>query len=180
MSSTRIVGPALALVLAGCVANPAPRGWLQPARAEAAAAFGAWVVVNQGAVTGELIAVAAESLHVMSEQGGLVAVPRDSIRILRVAGYASESGQLATWTMLGTLGTVSNGWWAAISAPVWILVGSLATGGQSHAPIDDYRARQGSRMVDRDWDTLRPLARFPQGWPEGITPGDLRPRSKRR
>ena len=179
MSSTRIVGPALAIALTGCATNPAPRGWLQPARAEAAAAFGAWVVVNQD-VAGELIAVAAESLYVMPEQGGLVAIPRDSIHLLRTAGYASESGQLATWTTLGTVGTASNGWWAAISAPAWVLVGSLATSSQSHAPIHDYRASRGVGLPNQDWDALRPLARFPQGWPDGITPGDLRPRSRRR
>jgi hypothetical protein len=174
MSSTRIVG--LAIALTACATNPAPRGWLQPARAEAAAAFGAWVVVDQ-ALAGELIAVAPESLYVMPEQGGVTAVPRDSIRTLRVAAYASASSQLASWTAAGTLGTASIGWWAAIGAPVWIVVGSLATGSQSHAPIHDYRAGGAARLADRDWDALRPLARFPQGWPEGMAPGDLRPRA---
>jgi hypothetical protein len=179
MSSTRRIGPALAVALAACAANPAPRGWLQPASAEAAAAFGAWAVVNQE-VAGELVAVATDSLYLMVEPGGLTAVARDTIRTLRLAGYASQAGQLSAWTTVGTVATLSNGFLLVLSAPVWILTGSLLTAGQSRAPIHDYRAARGARAPDEDWAALRAFARFPQGLPEGLPPGNLRPRLQRR
>jgi hypothetical protein len=62
--------------------------------------------------------------------------------------------------LLGTLSTISNGGFLIFTAPMWLIGGSLAVGGESRAP-----ERKSPPLT---WVELAPFARFPQGIPDGI------------
>lgn len=158
----------LASVLAGtlgCAANPAPRGWLAPAREAQTDPYGAWIVVKRlgggGDVSGEFLAVERDSLFVLSANSAVRAIPLDGVLRAQIAFYDARSGDLALWTALGSLSTISNGAFLIFTFPIWIIGGSVATAGQSSAPL---------RRVDptHTWDAVRMYARFPGGLPPNL------------
>ena len=78
---------------------------------------------------------------------------------------------LGLWTLLGTLSTGSHGFFLILSAPVWILTGTVAAVNQSRQPVLTY-PRQG-------WAGWRAYARFPQGLPPGLARAALDPKPER-
>lgn len=172
VSWSRAMTVALAAALvSGCAHSPAPRGWLPTADAAGADAFGGWLVAEVGRgrdhrrIEGELIAVGTDSLLVFAADG-VARVPRTAITRATVAGYDIAAGKLGTWTTLGTISTLSHGAWLLLSAPTWIIGGSIATSKASHAPLVTYPSRP--------WSDLARYARFPQGLPIGLDPATLR------
>jgi hypothetical protein len=155
----------IAVGCAACASNTAPRGWLPKPQEAQATAYGGWIELTyhkgqerQG-TDGELIAVTAESVWVLNENQGFV-IPTASVKKGKLTAYAAEKGRMATWTGLGTVATLSNGAVLILTAPMWIIGGSLATGAESRAP-----ERQNPPL---SWMALAPFARFPQGMPDGI------------
>jgi hypothetical protein len=172
------------LLTGGCAHSPAPAGWLPPADASGSDAFGGWMVAEVGAgherrrVEGELIAVEADTIIVLAA-GGLESLPRAAILKATVAGYAIDAGKLGGWTTFGTISTLSHGVILLLSAPVWIITGSIATGKASRAPLLEYHVVRGdeSRAMNdasRPWTDLALYARFPQGLPAGLDRATLR------
>jgi hypothetical protein len=169
----------LASVLAGgtlaCAQNPAPRGWLVPAREAQADPYGAWIVVSRLGggpdVGGEFLAVQRDSVFVLLADGEVRTVPLDSVLHARIVFYDAQWGGLAIWTTLGSLSTISNGAFLVFTFPLWVIGGSLATAGQSHAPL---------HRVDRagDLGLFRMYARFPGGLPANL-PRTLPPKPRR-
>jgi hypothetical protein len=161
-----IVGSLIATLSSGCTLNAAPPKWL-PTASETAV-YGGWIrleVQSEGGgapVEGELLALNADSVWVLTAVETR-AVPRARVRKGSLTAYDPEAGHLATWTLLGTLGTASHGVISAITAPLWVLTGSLATASQARS------ARL--ERPPRDWADLARYARFPQGPPPGL---DLR------
>jgi hypothetical protein len=152
----------LGLAATGCAHNTAPPGWLPDYEAAQKCALGGWVTVEAGQkksrwiVEGELIAVERDSLFVLS-QGTLVGVDRGAARSIQLTGYAIDVSGMRGWTALGVLGSLSHGYIAGITIPLWILVGSVATGAASHTPELSYPGGK--------WERLALYARFPQGLP---------------
>jgi len=178
-------GVCAAVLLAACVSNPAPSGWLPPAQEVAREAYGGWILVDTARearrgwyaagdsgsgtdVEGELIAVDPDTVFVMSRTG-LVAVPKAAVRRATLVAYDAQWGGLAGWAVLGTLSTVSNGGFLILTAPLWIIVSTSATASRSRAPMVEL-GEKGDR-----WEKLRLYARFPQGMPPGLDRGALRP-----
>ena len=155
----------VALLLAGCVGTGAPRGWLSTAAEAQKESKGAWIKIeyfsgaSKSVVRGEFIAVNTETVYV-DTLTGLVAISLSDIIKARLATYDSRHGNLAVWTLLGTLSTASHGYVLILSAPVWIIGGSIAAATQSHKPIESF--------PDSDWNELKKFARFPHGLPEGF------------
>ena len=155
----------VALLLAGCVGTGAPRGWLSTAAEAQKESKGAWIKIeyfsgaSKSVVRGEFIAVNTETVYV-DTLTGLVAISLSDIKKARLATYDSRHGNLAVWTLLGTLSTASHGVGLLLSAPVWIIGGSIAAAAQSHKPIESF--------PDSDWNELKKFARFPHGLPEGF------------
>jgi hypothetical protein len=153
-----------AVACAGCARNSAPEGWLpKPAEAQAGA-YGGWIELSYDQATeqradGELIAVSADSVWVLSQDQALV-IPTTAVKAGKLTAYAAQKGSLTLWTVVGTLSTISNGGFLLFTAPMWIIGGSLAVGGESRAP-----ERKSPSLA---WGELAPFARFPQGMPEGI------------
>lgn len=155
----------VALLLAGCVGTGAPRGWLSTAAEAQKESKGAWIKIeyfsgaSKSVVRGEFIAVNTETVYV-DTAAGLIAISLSDIKKARLATYDSRHGNLAVWTLLGTLSTASHGYVLILSAPVWIIGGSIAAAAQSHKPIESF--------PDSDWNELKKFARFPHGLPEGF------------
>ena len=163
--SRRLLAALLAASLAGCATNPAPPGWLPPAAKAQAQAYGGWISLNckKGeAVThveGELIAVTDDRVFVLADSG-LVEVRHESVAKATLAAYATGEGALAGWSALGTVSTLSHGLYLLITAPMWIIAGIMAAGGESGAGL--------LRYPQKPLASFRLYARFPQGLPKGL------------
>ena len=167
-----VLGAACCWVLAACAGNPAPRGWLPGPEDAPQDPYGAWVAVLEGdesETAGELIAVRDDSVFVLTQSGRLAGFAYGDIQQARLAYYDAQWGGLAAWTILGSLATISNGYFAGITLPLWVITGSIAASAESRAPLEE------ARLVSQ-WRELRMYARFPQGMPEGLDRSVLRPR----
>lgn len=168
---------------AGCASSSAPYHWLPEAELAQQEAFGGWIEVRTRdgvapeRVDGELIVVTADSLHILTTTG-LASIARGDIKRAVLSGYNADSGALAGWTALGTVSTLSHGFGLIFSAPVWVITGIGSSASVSRAAqvvYPKYRGATGPQLQQR-WDTLRPFARFPGGWPSGLDRASLRPR----
>ena len=174
-SIVRWLGLGIAVGSGGCAHNSAPKGWLpRPVEAQAAA-YGGWIELSYNQATGqradgELIAVSADSVWLFGQDQALV-IPITAVKRGKLTAYAAEKGRLVLWTLVGTLSTISNGWFLIFSAPMWIVGGSLAVGGESRAP-----ERKSQRL---SWEELAPYARFPQGMPVGMDLSTLKAKTVR-
>jgi hypothetical protein len=112
-------------------------------------------------VSGEFLAVERDSVFVLSPDSTVRTVPLDSVRHAKVAFYDAQWNQLAVWTILGSLSTISNGIVLVLTFPLWAVGGSIATAVQS---------RDAVRQVDNSltFDAVRMYARFPGGLPENL------------
>jgi hypothetical protein len=163
-SVARWLSLATAVAGAGCARNSAPEGWLpKPAEAQTDA-YGGWIELTYDETTdrraeGELIAVRADSVWLLGKDQALV-IPTTAVKMGKLTAYAAQKGPLTTWAVLGTLSTISNGWFLIFTAPMWLIGGPFAVGSESRAPE--------RKSPPLDWEDLAPFARFPQGMPEGI------------
>lgn len=173
---------ALALgLLSACASDTAPIGWLPAPRAVPGEGFGAWAQVRsqshpQARVTdtdGELLAVDPDSVFVLVADQ-VAAVPVASLVNVKLTRFVSGAGGLGAWTFVGVLSTVSHGLVLILTAPLWTLVGSIASASESFVPQESVRSTEVA------W--LRPYARFPQGMPAGLDRASLtrRPIPRRR
>lgn len=177
MSITRVTGLAPLVFAAACAGNPAPSGYL-PSPADAVSdVYGGWIeagVMQAGKEdstnAGELIAVRADTLWILSDGGHVVALATSAIRNGRLVTYRSDAGSVAGFTVVGVLATASNGAFLLITAPLWIITGSVAASNESRAPLRD--------VPPLSWTDLSPYARFPQGLPSGIDLAEIRPKPK--
>lgn len=122
-------------------------------------------------VSGELIAVSADSVWVLADHG-LVTVPLAQVAAVRVVRHRFTTGRVLTWSVVG--GTISGVALAAACSGAdegndcggvfpavllsWAIVGGISAatvGGSAYV-----------RLRPSEWEKLRPFARFPQGIPE--------------
>jgi len=172
-SRGRAASPLAVLLVAACASNTAPPGFLPTPQESQATAYGGWIEVEWGRgdpkhtwlSEGELLAIQHDSVYILTGRGPEV-VATAEVRRAQLTGYDSQLGKLASWTLIGTLSTASHGIWLVVSAPLWVVTGSINGAKQSRAPERVYpRAR---------WEDLRSYARFPQGLPPGIDLAKLR------
>ncbi len=156
----------LALLTMGCVSTRGPSGYLQPAQVAQHEAYGAWIDVyfknDRAELAGEFIALEPDTVFVLT-RGGLHAIPRATIEAARLGTYDSEWANLVYWVTGATLLTASHGWYAGITAPIWIITGVISTASVSRGPIEDVRG-----IDTRRWQEVSKFARFPQGMPRDI------------
>lgn len=164
-SIARWVSLAAAAACAACARSSAPKGWLpKPAEAQVAA-YGGWIEVTHGErkkqrrTDGELIAVSADSIWVLNEEQSLV-IPTIAVQKAKLTAYAAQTGTLTTWTLVGTLATISNGAFLIFTAPMWLVGGPITVGSESRSAE--------RKKPPLTWVELASFARFPQGMPEGM------------
>lgn len=156
---------ALGLILAACAGTIAPNSWLETPSVTQHEAYGAWVRLETGTADmthteGELIAATSDSIFILDTLGFLNGFSAQGVSRVHLQAFDSRHGLVAFWTVLGTLSTISHGVVLIISAPVWIISGSIAAGAQSQTPHEF--------AVPAKWIALEKYARFPQGLPSGI------------
>lgn len=118
-------------------------------------------------IEGELLAVEEDELWVEPDEGPAIQqVARRDVELATVYVRSNESGELAGWTVLGTLSTLSHGSLALLGAPVWLAVGVPS------ATLESSGAR--ADVTGRGMDALFQYARYPQGLPDAIRPGGPR------
>ncbi len=166
-----VLSCALSLIAMGCAGTTAPSKWLPRPDQAQALAHGGWISVQyaEGRTKlqshGELIAIHADSVFVLSVNS-LKVIPKAKIKKATLTAYDANWGPLAAWSVLGTLSTASHGIGLIISAPVWILAGTIATSAQSYAPRITFPGKP--------WEEFRKYARFPNGLPPGLDRRALR------
>ncbi len=149
------------LFVFSCAATHAPRGWLESPNDIQTDTYGGWLNLEtktKAKLAGELIAISNDSIFIANETFHTIA--RSDIKSARLVAYKSNAGGMGGLVFLGTLSTISNGLLLVLTAPLWIIGGSLATTSRSFEPIIDYPKTELSRFA--------PFARYPQGLPSGI------------
>lgn len=161
-------------LVAGCATTTAPSGFLSPPSETQSGVYGGWMAADYAVgkdkreARGELIAVQVDSVFILMEDG-LTAIPKATISKAKLSVYDSEAKLLGLWTGVGALSTLSHGAGLILSAPSWIIIGSIATASQSHAPHI-----VSSTFEEKLWEEIRKYARFPQGLPPGLDPRSLK------
>jgi hypothetical protein len=156
-----VVAAVAAVANAACIrGNPDPRN--PSLEVMERGGFGAWIALTTTAgasLEGELISVEPASLSlIMPGSGRLTVVQKASIAEGSVYKYESDS--LAGWAVVGTLSTLSHGFFLIFTAPIWSLSSAGIAGSESrHVIIELARGK---------WDEVAKWARFPQGMPPGF------------
>lgn len=165
----------LLIMMMGCASHTAPKGWLPDPDDLQTQAFGAWMQLkieqqsespkpNEESAEGEFIAQSQDSVYILTQQG-ISSISKTSISKARCTAYNAHEGNLAAWTFAGTLSTLSHGVGLILSAPVWIIAGTISTAGQSWQPI--------LKFPKAPWSEFQKYARFPQGLPPNVDQSQL-------
>jgi len=152
----------MSLCVAGCAVTHEPEGWLANPGAMQTDTYGGWVQVKlnfaseeKAELGGELIAIGKDSMYIANETFHSIAI--FSIKSAQLVAYEPHTEEMGGLFILGTLSSISNGVFLLITAPMWIMGGSLTTRARSYEPIVEYPKKELSRFA--------PFARFPQGLP---------------
>ncbi len=162
-----------ALLGTACAYHPPvapPPGILPKGPSPDTTGFGSWVIVRSADslwVSGELIAITADSIHLLTEHG-LVSDGTDRVVRVQVLTHDSEYGQIRTWQVAGTISALSHGVGFIFTGPIWIITGQINAASASRAGL----------LELRDWESLRLWARFPPGLPPSVDRSRLRLRAR--
>jgi hypothetical protein len=110
-----------------------------------------------------LLAISADSLwiRVLPDSGFVIA--RTAVSSGKITWYAAPASRVVGYTALGVLSTITNGWLLIVTAPAWMLTGTLSRYGDLRAAERDLPGDFNQPDVD-----LSAVARFPQGIPRGM------------
>ena len=170
-SRLTLSGVAIALALvAGCAGSIAPSHWLPEAIEVPQDGFGSWASVTlsigpDAYSEGELIAASSDTLFILGIEE-LQAFSVHEVAKVHIQSYDAKHTSLAVWTMLGSLSTLSHGFILIISAPVWIISGSIGTAAQSQAPH--------KTVIAGNWKELQVYCRYPGGIPPILDRVDIK------
>ncbi|MBI5021482.1 MAG: hypothetical protein HZB59_08605 [Ignavibacteriales bacterium] len=161
----------IGLLICGCTASKAPTNWLSPAPKMQEESYGGWIYIeyiepaqtSPAKITGEFIALNDTAICVQTQNDGILFIPANSIMRATLETFDNNYRSLSLWTLIGALSTASHGWAATISAPIWIIIGTIVTANASDEGI--YTQKYPDMVW---WESLTQYARFPQGLPDGI------------
>jgi hypothetical protein len=108
--------------------------------------------------TGELLAIDDRSLYLLID-GEIHPIPRAAVTSVSVELYPSHAWVSAGWAAVGTLSTLSHGFYLVFTAPVWVASG---VGTSIYASNSN-----DVEVPNRELGRLNQFARFPQGLPAG-------------
>lgn len=152
------------VLMMGCVSTPGPEGWLPTPKEALPDAFGAWMIVESVSEAdkkiseGEFIAVQNKKVYLLTKNN-LIVISTDKVRHVTLATYR-EKRIVGVWTFLGTLSTISHGFYSLISVPIWLSSGIWNAAAESSSGI--------LKISALNWQEIQKYARFPQGIPQGI------------
>jgi hypothetical protein len=158
-----------ALTLSSCATNHAPSGWLPDRKTISQEKYGGWLYLKwrgrlgeEEITQGEFIGIYDTTCFIF-DHTILIRVPIDHISLASLKIHEDDRGSLAVWTLLGTLSTISNGFYLLITAPLWIIAGTIITSTESNSGLftEEY--------PDIGWwRTVTRYSRFPQGIPKEV------------
>jgi hypothetical protein len=159
-------------IIFGCTSIHAPPGWpVRPGQLPTEV-YGGWLEIRYspgaavvGPPTGELIAVAMDTVFV-ADDAGLHAVAAADAQRIRLVTYHPDASLFGSLAVAGALSTITHGALAVFTAPMWLLAGGGAAGARSREPIIDYPSCELGAFTR--W------ARFPQGLPAGVDRSQVR------
>lgn len=153
-----------------CATTSAPNHWLPEKEKADQQSFGGWITiekVDKLTIRGELISVSDSGLYVMTFDK-LVFTGNDSISTAKLGKY-EETNPVAVWGLMGTLSTVSHGFYLVFSAPIWVVLSTTMASNYSENKIIEYPK---NKLAD-----FKNYARFPQGLGRQIDPSKIKPKS---
>lgn len=168
--------PVVALLTA-CATTSAPPHYLPEPEIAGREVHGGWLEVrvanpsgNELRLAGELLAITADSVWLTTRPDSITAgnsgyvIARTAVTSAKLTWWSADpgTGNLGVLTVVGTLSTISNGLILILSAPAWILTGSVASATYTFAPRTDLGP------PSPDAPDLRSLSRFPAGMPSGL------------
>ncbi len=163
--------------LTGCVSSSAPSGWLPPVESVPTDVYGGWLKVEKrefkgySMALGEFIGLRDSAVFLLTEKGYLKMIPMKDVRNATLFIHENNGGKAALTTFLGTVSTISNGFYLLITAPIWIISGTILTV-QASNKGNYYQAEPDFAW----WDSFKLYARFPQGIPENFGQTPLKPK----
>jgi hypothetical protein len=165
-------------ILIGCAATFAPDDWLPETDEVPENVYGGWITLitepdslnteeHWMQYSGEFISLDDENIYLLFDS--VYQVPKRKIRnsILELDGKNTTGYGL--WVFVGTIATISNGYYLMITAPLWLFFGIPAVVGESSR--DKYETEEPSEEY---WESIRKFARFPQGV-DDIELNDIKP-----
>ena len=163
----------LAVGLFGCASTSAPSGWLSTPQENQSQSYGGWIEIDWSDASGiwksegELLTLGADAVYLLVDDVVMAIAPKQ-ISYAKLTFYSTDIGPIKGWTLLGTLSTISHGFGLALTAPIWILVGSFAAAEVSHRP----------QLIfpKTPLQEFQKYARFPQGFPPGFEGQALKPK----
>lgn len=172
-ASRGAVAALLSLALAGSTpaacttASPAPRSARLTMEQAQRDPHGAWINIEteRGGVAGELLAVEARALVVQSTVG-FQRVPFGAIRGWSLAWYEASNDSVLALNVVGTISTLSHGFWLVFTAPLlWWIPGTAIARRQSSQGHESSSSGSPLELL-----ALAQYARFPAGLPPGFDP----------
>jgi hypothetical protein len=166
----------LALLALACASNPAPDGWLPRPLVAPSDPYGAWIELTladaaETMVAGELLAIESDSVFVLTPDSVVHTIAIAGVGSAVVGTYDSQVDWIAAWAAVGTVSTISNGAFLILTAPAWLIGGTVAANAESRAPLRKLKPGD-------SWEGVRIFARFPGGLPQDL-PRRLPPRATR-
>ncbi|MCA9601974.1 MAG: hypothetical protein R3A78_13355 [Polyangiales bacterium] len=155
--------------LAGCRSNPTPDSMRWTHEEMQTVPYGNFLFVefrNRATAGGELIAIGDDSIWVrgvnaQTKEQNLFRIRIAEVLTARLARYTAHDEILYVWGFVGTLSSLTHGYFLVLSAPVWAGTTVGIAEIRNRAAIADY--------PDLPLEAFRPYARFPQGIPEGVS-----------
>jgi hypothetical protein len=167
----------LAWCFSGCASSEAPRQWERDPMQFARDSYGGWLhieykeALSAKSDRGEFIALQESTVYLLRSDGQIVLCPLKNIDHAHLEIHSENHGEFAAWTLIGTISTLTHGFGLMLTAPVWILSGSIAAASVSH--IGKFDEGNPDPVW---WKEMSQYARFPQGLPEKINLDKLHPR----
>jgi hypothetical protein len=148
------------LLMVSCASLQAP-STLPTAREVPESPRGAWIKVETESgkeISGELISVSEKGVFIESEsEGNLYVIGWGEVKRARLVRYRPGGWWgLIVWTVVGTASTASHGWALILTAPAWLVLGTISTVIATREPVSE---------CSDDFRKCIPFSRYPQGMP---------------
>lgn len=155
------------LLLTGCAASYAPDNWLPDTQDVPQNIYGGWITLVTEPDTsnpeekwmqysGEFISSDESNIYLLYDS--LYQIPKHIISSSLLELDEKNATTYGFWVFLGTISTISNGYYSAITAPLWLAAGIPSAVGESVR--DRYEEEPPTQEY---WDSINKFARFPQG-----------------
>jgi hypothetical protein len=168
---------ALALVLAcSCALNPTPSDRRLSQEEAISSGKGAFALVRTlegGSETGELIAASDDHLLLLTDLGHLIRIDGRQVRELTLGVHDNAENAFLLWGVLGSLSTISHGYFLIFSFPIWLVSSIGATAQESRrglfsCPADTPETARTPMSMSACLAAAGAYSRFPQGLPPGV------------